>query len=96
MIGKADTLALSAMIAEMPNYNAIRKIMTSEELKKIRIDKGWSQNDLAKLLGYKDRSHIARLENGYQAINERFSMSVKWLCHTDAGSSELHSNSHPV
>ena len=69
--------------------------MTKEELKSIRIKKGWSQSDLAKLLGYKNRSHIARLENGYQSINERFSMSVKYLCGKD-GASELHSNSNPL
>jgi len=87
-----------AMIAGKLNYNTIirGKEMTSEELKTIRAEKGWSQNDLAKLLGYKNRSHIARLENGYQNINKRFAMSVKYLCHTDARSSKLHSDRNPV
>lgn len=35
-----------------------------ENIKKIRIERGLSQNELAKLTGYTDRSSIAKIEKG--------------------------------
>ena len=35
-----------------------------ENIKKLRIEKGWSQEELAKRTGYTDRSSIAKIEGG--------------------------------
>ena len=37
---------------------------TNENIKRLRISKGYSQDELAKLIGYTDRSSIAKIENG--------------------------------
>jgi len=33
-------------------------------IKQLRLEKGWSQTDLAKRTGYSDKSMIAKIENG--------------------------------
>lgn len=56
--------------------------MSPDELKKLRMEHGVSQTDLAKWLGYEvngvpNRSMIARFENGYAKINPRLSKLIE-------------------
>lgn len=37
---------------------------TFENIKKLRIEKGWTQEELAIRMGYTDRSSIAKIESG--------------------------------
>ncbi len=46
-------------------------MMTPNEFRNIRSNMGLSQNDLALLLGYEDRSTISNFENGRRIINPR-------------------------
>ncbi len=55
--------------------------MTGEELKKLRMESGKTQNDLAKFLGYTvngipNRSMVARWEGGFAKINARVAMLI--------------------
>jgi transcriptional regulator with XRE-family HTH domain len=35
-----------------------------QNIKKLRLERGWSQTELAKRIGYADKSMISRIENG--------------------------------
>ena len=59
--------------------------MDGQYLKNLRIDAGLTQKQMAEKLGYMsngapNRSHIARIENGYQPIKERLVLAVKYVC----------------
>ena len=41
-----------------------------ENIKRLRKENGWSQDDLAKRLGYTDRSSIAKIEAGAVDLSE--------------------------
>lgn len=40
-----------------------------DRIKQLRIEKGWSQSDLAKRVGYKDKTAIAHIEKGERDIS---------------------------
>lgn len=42
-----------------------------ENIKNLRIQKGYSQQKLAQLVGYKDRSIISRIESGLVDLNQK-------------------------
>ena len=42
----------------------------NEKIKALRLERGWSQLKLAKMIGYKDRSSIARIENGETDLDQ--------------------------
>lgn len=42
-----------------------------ERIRKLRIEKGMTQDDLAKALGYKDRSMITKIESGKVDISQK-------------------------
>ena len=41
-----------------------------QNIKKLRKENGWSQDELAKRLGYSDRSSIAKIESGFVDLSE--------------------------
>ena len=51
--------------------------MTPEQLKELRTKYGLSQENLAELLGYKDKSSISRLESGERSINPRQELLIR-------------------
>lgn len=51
--------------------------MTAAQLKELRLERGISQERLAALLGYKDKSSISRLESGDRPINARQAILIK-------------------
>lgn len=40
-----------------------------DRIRQLRIEKGWSQSDLAKKVGYKDKTAIAHIEKGERDIS---------------------------
>ena len=56
--------------------------MTGEDLREAREKLGMSQVELARLLGYKDKSSISRLESGDRDINPRQEMLILHAFHT--------------
>ena len=56
--------------------------MTGEDLREAREKLGMSQVELARLLGYKDKSSISRLESGDRDINPRQEMLILQSFHT--------------
>jgi len=42
-----------------------------DRIRKLRMEKGLSQDDLARLLGYKDRSMITKIEGGKVDISQK-------------------------
>lgn len=42
----------------------------NERIKVLRIERGWSQEKLAKMVGYRDRSSITRIENGETDLDQ--------------------------
>lgn len=41
-----------------------------EKIKEYRLDRGWTQDELAEKMGYKDRTSIAKIESGAAEINQ--------------------------
>ena len=59
--------------------------MQGSYLKKLRLDAGMTQKDMASKLGYlvhgePNRSHIARIEGGHQKVTPRLVLAVKYIC----------------
>ena len=59
--------------------------MQGSYLKKLRLDAGMTQKDMASKLGYlvhgePNRSHIARIEGGRQKVTPRLVLAVKYIC----------------
>jgi transcriptional regulator with XRE-family HTH domain len=75
--------------AAKPNWLNItskrKKAMQGSYLKKLRLDAGMTQKDMASKLGYlvngqPNRSHIARIEGGHQKVTPRLVLAVKYIC----------------
>lgn len=59
--------------------------MQGSYLKKLRLNAGMTQKDMASKLGYlvngqPNRSHIARIEGGHQKVTPRLLLAVKYVC----------------
>ena len=57
--------------------------MTPNEFKKIRLELGLSQTEMAKVLGYTTRAMISRLEGGSRVITPRMALTIKLLMEND-------------
>ena len=44
--------------------------MVGEKIRELRKQKGWSQEELAKLTGYKDKSAINKIESGINQLTQ--------------------------
>lgn len=67
--------------------------MNGKEMKELRLLAGYTQSQLAEKLGYfssgkPNRSHIAKLECGFQPIGERIALSVRYVCEAGQKASE--------
>lgn len=47
-----------------------------EKLKKVRLDKGLTQEQMARLLGYKSKSHYCMIENGQRGISIEIALRI--------------------
>lgn len=56
-----------------------------ENIKKLRIERGLSQNELAKLAGYTDRSSIAKIEKGEVDLTQSKIMAFATALRVDVG-----------
>ena len=54
-------------------------------IKRLRIQNGWSQDELAKMVGYTDRSSIAKIENGQFDLPQSKILAFANIFHIDAG-----------
>ena len=59
--------------------------MEGAELRRLRTAAGVTQKELAERLGYKNsggssnHSIVARMENGYQIINKRMELAIRYV-----------------
>lgn len=53
--------------------------MTSDDIKKARLKRGWSQEKMGRKLGL-SQSHVASLEIGRRPITKRIEIQLKWIC----------------
>lgn len=53
--------------------------MTRQDLKDLRLQKGWSQAELAEKMGYADQSIISYKETGKKAITKRDEIIIEAL-----------------
>ena len=54
-------------------------------IKRLRIQNGWSQDELVKMVGYTDRSSIAKIENGQFDLPQSKILAFANIFHIDAG-----------
>jgi DNA-binding XRE family transcriptional regulator len=59
--------------------------MNGDTIRKLRMNAGLTQKQLAERLGYMtngqpNRSHIARIEGNHQQVTERLFFAVQWVC----------------
>jgi transcriptional regulator with XRE-family HTH domain len=47
-----------------------------EKLRKARLDKGFTQEQMAQLLGYKSKSHYCMIENGQRGISVETALRI--------------------
>lgn len=57
--------------------------MTKEEFKKIRVEHGYTQKELAEYLGFTE-AHISYMENGHKQVVKRTGMVMGNLPFNDA------------
>lgn len=56
-----------------------------ERIRQLRIDAGMSQDDLARLMGYKDRSMITKIESGKVDISQKKILAFARVLNTTPG-----------
>ena len=56
-----------------------------ERIRKLRIDAGMSQDDLARAMGYKDRSMITKIESGKVDISQKKIIAFARVLNTTPG-----------
>ena len=54
-----------------------------QKIKQLRIEKGWSQEQLATLLGYKSRSSVNKIELGLTDLNQSKIFAIANIFHVD-------------
>lgn len=54
-----------------------------QKIKQLRIEKGWSQEQLASLLGYKSRSSVNKIELGLTDLNQSKIFAIANIFHVD-------------
>ena len=63
--------------------------MTPNDLRKMRLRSGMSQEELARRLGYNHRSTISLLESGKRLINPRMRVGIEAVLKKDSKHDQL-------
>ena len=66
-----------------------------ERIRKLRIDAGMSQDDLARAMGYKDRSMITKIESGKVDISQKKIIAFARVLNTTPGYLMGWTDDHP-
>ena len=69
----------------MLSFLWVIKMTLYERIRKLRIEAGMSQDELAKAMGYKDRSMITKIETGKVDISQKKILAFADVLHTTPG-----------
>jgi transcriptional regulator with XRE-family HTH domain len=57
--------------------------MSGNELREMRLAKGWTQQEAAERFGFKDKSSVSRMENGERDINALEALAIRLIMYAD-------------